>query len=353
MAEFFVAGETLVDFVPGPGATLREVDGYAHRPGGAPANVAVGLARLGSPPAFWTRLGDDSFGAFLAETLADEGIPETHVERVEGKTTLAVVSPPDARGPRFGFYGSRDVTFGFGPDSVPTEALATPDGEASPEGRSLGEASPGGADAPPWVHLGGAALTHPSGRAATRELLSAATEAGCPVSFDVNYRADLVPDGDAAAVSTAVREAVAASDVALCSDEDVAAAGLSTKEGTELARDLLDAGAHTAVVTQGDEGAVAVGSAAAPWGPATARHDGFAVEAVDATGAGDAFTAGFLSRIAGARVDESGDGDRDGSALRAALAYGNATAALSVGSVGSMGSIPSREAVESFLAERE
>ncbi|VTT85281.1 Fructokinase [Halorubrum sp. DM2] len=347
MADFFVAGETLVDFVPESGATLRDVGGYAHRPGGAPANVAVGLARLGTPPAFWTRLGDDSFGNFLAETLADEGIPETYVKRVEGKTTLAVVSPPDAAGPRFGFYGSRGVTFGFDPDAVPTEALTTPDREASPEGA----ASPARTTAPPWVHLGGVALTHPRGRAATRELCSAATAAGCPVSFDVNYRSDLVPDGAGEAVSTAVREAVAASGVVLCSDEDVAAAGLSTNEGTELARDLLAAGAHTAVVTLGDEGALAVSSEASPWGAATVRRGGFAVEAVDATGAGDAFTAGFLSRITGGRRDESADGG--GNALREAIAFGNATAALSVREVGGMGSIPSRETVESFLAERE
>jgi fructokinase len=47
--------------------TLREVDGDARRPGGAPANVAVDLARLGSPPAFRTGLGDDAFGELLAE----------------------------------------------------------------------------------------------------------------------------------------------------------------------------------------------------------------------------------------------------------------------------------------------
>ncbi|RLM63167.1 carbohydrate kinase [Halorubrum sp. Atlit-8R] len=333
MPEVFVAGETLVDFVPGAGETLREVDGYAHRPGGAPANVAVGLARLGSPPAFWTRIGDDAFGEFLAETLAAEGIPETHVERVEGRTTLAVVAPPGADGPRFGFYGSRDATFGFDPSAVPTETLT---GEATGEDGD-----------PPWVHLGGAALTHPGGRAATRELLAGAAEAGCPVSFDVNYRADLVPDGAAEAVSSAVREAVAASDLVLCSAEDVAAAGLSTDDGAALARDLLDFGPHTAVVTLGSEGALAVSSDAAPWSAATVRRGGFAVDAVDATGAGDAFTAGLLSRVAtGGQV-----GGEDG--LRDALAFGNATAALSVRSVGGMGSIPSREEVAAFLAARE
>ena len=341
MADVFVAGETLVDFVPGPGATLREVDGYSHRPGGAPANVAVGLARLGAAPAFWTRLGDDPFGDFLAETLAAEGIPETHVERVDGQTTLAVVAPPDADGPRFGFYGSRDATFGFDPAAVPTDAL-TGTGETTSGADAAG--------APPWLYLGGVALTHPRARAATRELLSAATDAGCPVAFDVNYRADLVPDGDAESVSTAVREAVAASDVALCSDEDVAAAGLSTNEGVELARDLLDLGPHTAVVTLGGDGALAVSSDAAPWGAATVRHGGFPVEAVDPTGAGDAFTAGLLSRLAGGSEGGLG-GDHD--RLGEALAFGNATAALSVGSVGGMGSIPSGDEVAAFLADRE
>ncbi|TKX83282.1 carbohydrate kinase, partial [Halorubrum sp. SS5] len=97
------------------------------------------------------------------------------------------------------------------------------------------------------------------------------------------------------------------------------------------------------------EGALAVSSGAAPWGAATVRHDGFAVDAVDATGAGDAFTAGLLSRVA------AGNGGRIGGedGLRDALAFGNATAALSVRSVGGMGSIPSRDEVAAFLAERE
>ncbi|MEZ3162654.1 carbohydrate kinase [Halorubrum sp. RMP-47] len=338
MADVFVAGETLVDFVPDPGETPGEVDGYAHRPGGAPANVAVGLARLGPPPAFWTRLGDDAFGAFLAERLADEGIPETYVERVAGKTTLAVVSPPGEDGPRFSFYGPREATFGFDPNAVPTEALRD-DGAA---------ASPAGTSGPPWVHLGGVVLTHPRGRAATREILAAAAAADCLVSFDVNYRPDLVPDDATESASAAVREAVAESDVVLCSDEDVAAAGLSTNEGEELARDLLGFGPHTAVVTLGSDGALAVSTDDAPWGAATVRHEGYPVEAVDATGAGDAFAAGLLSRLAG------GSGaDREGEPLRDALAFGNATAALSVRSVGGMGSLPSRDEVAAFLAERE
>jgi len=319
MADILVAGETLVDLLPDSGATLHDVDGFSHRPGGAPANVAVGLSRLGADPAFWTRLGGDPFGGFLGETLGDESIDDAHVERVAGNTTLAVVSPPGVDDRRFRFYGSRDVTFGFDPDAVPTHAL----------------------DDCSWVHLGGVALTHPDGRAAMRALAAEASDRGCTVSFDVNYRPDLVADGDGEAVRDAIRAILADSDVAFASDEDVETAGLSSSEGAALCRDLLELGPHTVVVTLGAAGALAVGSPESPWGDVTARHEGFTVDAVDATGAGDAFTSGLIARLAGGATD-----------LDASLGVADATAALSVQDRGGMAALPTREAVEAFREER-
>jgi len=223
MSEILVAGETLVDLLPDEGSTLRDVDGFSHRPGGAPANVAVGLARLGEPPAFWTRLAEDPFGDFLRETLAAESISETTIERVTGEnTTLAVVSPPDSDDRRFRFYGSGDATFGFDPESLPTGSLAS----AS------------------WVHLGGVALTHPRGREAMRELAAAAGERGCTVSFDVNYRRDLVADEETEAVLAALREVVAASGVVFCSEEDVTGTGLSSRRCGTGPRSLCARPAH-------------------------------------------------------------------------------------------------------------
>ncbi|MUW15560.1 carbohydrate kinase [Halorubrum sp. CBA1125] len=333
MSDILVAGETLIDFLPEPGETLREVDGFSHRPGGAPANVAVGVARLGEPPAFWTRLGDDPFGDFLRETLVAEGISTDHVERVTGNTTLGVVSPPGVDGRRFRFYGSGDVTFGFEPSAIPADAL----------------------EACSWVHLAGVALTHPRGRAAMPALATQASERGCTVSFDVNYRPDLIAAGDEEAVSTAIRETVAASDVVLCSDEEVAATGLSSNEDEQLARDLLALGPDAVVVTLGTAGALAATSAASPWGERTVRHAGFEVDAVDATGAGDAFTAGLIAHLSAvdagdaAAPSDAADGD---SAFDDAVAFANATAALSVQDLGGMSALPSRDQVEAFLAER-
>ena len=84
-------------------------------------------------------------------------------------------------------------------------------------------------------------------------------------------------------------------------------------------------------------------AAAAPWGERTARHAGFAVEAVDATGAGDAFTAGLIARLA------EGEADTD---LDEAVAFANATASMSVREEGGMTALPAKADVESFLADR-
>jgi fructokinase len=75
-ADLLVAGEALVDFIPDRPGPLADVETFTRRAGGAPANVAVGLATLGDPPLFWTRVGRDPFGDHLVETLADHGVPD-------------------------------------------------------------------------------------------------------------------------------------------------------------------------------------------------------------------------------------------------------------------------------------
>ena len=323
MPEILVAGETLVDFIPDSGGTVRDVDGYAHRPGGAPANVAAGLARLGTPPVFWTRLSEDPFGEFLRHTLREESIPPDYIQQLSvGNTTLAVVSPPAADDRRFRFYGDGDVTFGFDPAAVPTDALV----DCS------------------WVHLGGVALTHPRGREAMCALATAAAERDCTVSFDVNYRPDLIRAEEHELVREALHTIVAESDVVFCSDEDMDGTGLSSQSGAELAHDLLRRGPHTAVVTLGGAGALASSTADAPWGATDATHPGFSVPVRDTTGAGDAFTAGLIRRLAPAQTQAS---------LDAALAFANATAAESVQKRGGISSLPTTEAVEERIARDE
>ncbi len=94
MADVVCLGELLIDFVPTvSGTSLVEAPAFQKAPGGAPANVAVGLARLGTTSAFVGKVGSDPLGHFLAETLAAAGVdggPPRFAP--EARTALAFVS---------------------------------------------------------------------------------------------------------------------------------------------------------------------------------------------------------------------------------------------------------------------
>ncbi|MFW5748332.1 MAG: PfkB family carbohydrate kinase, partial [Chloroflexota bacterium] len=87
-------GELLIDFVAlESGVTVGEASGFEKAPGGAPANVAVGVARLGHDAAFVGQVGDDPFGHFLADVLDAEGVNVAGLRfSKEARTALAFVS---------------------------------------------------------------------------------------------------------------------------------------------------------------------------------------------------------------------------------------------------------------------
>lgn len=305
--DVLVAGESVVDFVPDRPAPLAAVERFDRRAGGAPVNLAVRLAALGPPPLLWTRLGRGPFGDFLAATLEAHGLPDRFVVRDPGAlTTLAFVShEPDAES-RFTFYREGTADTRFEPGRVP--------------GTVLSEVS--------WVAFGGVVLSAEPSRTAMFDLARRAREAGCTTFFDPNARPELWDGGFRTALETACDLA----DVVKATPEDLAAAGLEGST-SELLEAVLDLGPHTVLLTRGEEGATARSTAAAPWGPAEATHDGYDVDAVDATGAGDAFAAGALRALA------------DGEPLGEALAFANAVAAIATTSEGATSAPVDREAV--------
>ncbi len=74
MATAISFGELLVDMVSPADASLGEATTFLKAPGGAPANVAVGLQKLGVPTAFIGMVGDDPFGDHLRDVLKSEGV---------------------------------------------------------------------------------------------------------------------------------------------------------------------------------------------------------------------------------------------------------------------------------------
>lgn len=317
-----VAGETLVDLFPDGTGDLAAVEGFCHRAGGAPANVAVALARLDSPPQFWTRLGSDPFGDYLADVLADNGVDGEFVIRGDGATSLAVVSPTPDGDRSFTFYEADTATLHFQPCTVPEDALA--DCEC--------------------VHVGGVALANDTGRPATLDLAERARDAGCTVSFDPNTRLDLWADPGEA--SDVFGDALALTDVLCSSADDLVTFGVdpsdARRDPERVAADLLEAGPHTVFLTLGSEGATVVSAATADGERVAVSEPAFDVQVEDTTGAGDAFTAAALSRY------ETGSSE---SALRDALRYANAAGALTTTATGGMAALPDASAVADLLAD--
>lgn len=308
--DVLVAGETLIDFLPDAPGALDEVEAFARRAGGAPANVAVALSRLDEVPLFWTRVGADPFGDFLADTLAEYGVPDRFVERdTSAKTTLAFVTHDEDADRSFSFYrdGTADTRMRSG--TVPDEAI----------------------DAVEWVHVGGVTLANEPSRSATLDLAERAADRGCTVSFDPNARPELW--GSDAEFETVAGWALELTDVLKATPEELRALGVAGDDPETLARNACEAGPHTVLLTLGGEGALAVATEDAPWS-GTARHEGYPVDPVDTTGAGDAFTAGVIAALV------------EGQSVGEALAFANAVAATTTTAKGAMAALPDREAVD-------
>jgi fructokinase len=315
-----VAGETLIDFIPEQTGPLASVESFSRRAGGAPANVAVGLAHLDADPLFWTRVGDDAFGGYLRETLADAGLDDTYVEvDTEAKTGLAFVSLGEEAEREFSFHRHESADTRLAAGTVDDETLAGVE----------------------WVHVGGVTLADEPARTATFDLARRAKAAGATVSFDPNARPELWADDDVSFAET-VEEVLASVDVLKVTPEDLAEAGIEYEGPEATATNLLSRGPHTVFLTLGSEGSFAAATDEAPWADGSARtfHDGYTVDPVDTTGAGDAFTAGVVAALV------------DGVGLDEALGFANAVAAVTTTAPGAMTAFPTRAEVTAFRADQ-
>lgn len=261
MEKIWVLGDAVVDLLPdGEGKLLQ-------CPGGAPANVAVGIARLGGKSAFIGRVGDDPFGRFMAKTLADERVDVKHMRLDPAHRTSTVVVDLDDHGERsFTFMVRPSADLFLEPADLPTF--------------SAGE----------WLHVCSIALSAEPSRSATFQAMDAIRKAGGYVSFDPNIRPDLWPDENA--LRRCLEQALQSADVVKLSVEELAflTGDADIQEGLNTL--MLRCPARLVLVTQGKEGVIAWHQGAVKHYPATP------VQCVDTTGAGDAFVAGLLYGLA-------------------------------------------------------
>lgn len=309
-----VAGETLVDFIPDRPGTLDDIEVFAPRPGGAPANVAVAMTRLGAPPWFLSRIATDEFGDHLTTRLADEGVPDRFVQRDDDHaTTLAFVTHDESADRSFSFYRDGPADERITASPIPDDVL----------------------DAVDRVAIGGVSLTTEPARTAMFDLVDRAQDHECTIVFDPNSRPELWPNTDQPmAVIERMLEQV---DVVKTSTDDFARFDYSSAP-EQLADRLLALGPHTVLLTLGRAGAAMHATAESPWGMGSWAHDGYLVDVVDTTGAGDAFLGGFLAAL----DDSNSASETDPKDL---LGYANAVAALATTGDGAWTALPDRDAV--------
>ena len=125
MPDVVCLGEALIDFIPlESGVSLMDVSGFRKAPGGAPANVAAGLAKLGRPSAFVGKVGDDAFGRFLERTFADSDVDTSRMLFDEtARTGLAFVSLTAAGVPEFMFYRNPSADMLLAPEELDADFI--------------------------------------------------------------------------------------------------------------------------------------------------------------------------------------------------------------------------------------
>lgn len=279
--KIWVLGDAVVDLLPdGEGRLLQ-------CPGGAPANVAVGVARLGGDSGFIGRVGDDPFGRFMRHTLAQEQVDVNYMRLDAAQRTSTVVVDLDSHGERtFTFMVRPSADLFLQPEDLPPFAAGQ------------------------WLHVCSIALSAEPSRSTTFAAMEAIKRAGGYVSFDPNIRSDLWQDPQD--LRDCLDRALALADAIKLSEEELAFISGSDDIVSGIARLNARFQPTLLLVTQGKAGVQAALRGQVSHFPARP------VVAVDTTGAGDAFVAGLLAGLAAHGIRSPGSRPRAGANLRRA-----------------------------------
>lgn len=308
-------GEILVDMTQ----THIDTNGIPHfaaNPGGAPANVAVAVAKLGGEAAFVGCVGDDVFGYQLRDTLIRCGVSVDGLQVTEKtNTTLAIVTV-DGRGERsFSFYRKP------GADT----AIDAEQAVRAVRGTGI-------------LHFGSVSLTDPVCRDTVITAVQAAKKAGALISYDPNYRAALWESEDAAVKQ--MRAVLPLCDIVKISDEETMLL-CGVKEPKAALEKLMEIGVRLAVVTLGKDGAM--------WrcGDMEGRAPGCPVKVADTNGAGDTFFGAFLSRVAA----RNGLDGLTAEEISACVRFANRAASITTSRPGAIPAMPTLQEVQEGLSQ--
>lgn len=316
MPDIIAIGEMLVDF------TAVQCDGgdicYKQNAGGAPANVAVMAAKLGTSSGFIGKLGKDMFGRYLRDTLEKEGVDVSGVILDKDfSTTLAFVrNRPD--GDRdFVFYRKNSADLNLSFSEVDTRLI----------------------DDCRLLHFGALTLTSEPSKSAVINTVEYAKQQGKIISYDPNWRERLWESRETAV--KAMRSVLRYVDIIKVSELELQIITDCANLLPAIAK-LLNDGVSVVCITQGAKGCIIATR------HGIERLPTFKVETIDTLGAGDCFFGAFLSRLiqSGKSVDELEMED-----LRDFATYANACGSLSSTKAGAIPSMPTHEEILELMKQ--
>lgn len=302
----WVLGDAVIDLVP------DNSNSYLKCPGGAPANVAVGIARLGGKSAFIGRVGQDSFGRFMQQVLQQENVDTRAMTLDAEHRTSTVVVDLDQ-------HGERTFTF-----------MVMPSADLSLQHTDLPEFKSN-----QWLHLCSIALSQEPSRSTAFEAMRRIKADGGWVSFDPNIRADIWRQPQE--LLPCLQQALQLADVVKLSREELDFICPQQDIATAMEQVMADYSCKLLLVTLGAEGV---------WVHNRRKLQKYAsrkITPIDTTGAGDAFVAGLLAALS---QQPNWQQSQD---LSAAIDQAQACGALATSAKGAMTALPNAQELAHFL----
>lgn len=315
MFDFMSIGEILIDFAP---FGAKEDRAFQQNPGGAPANVACVLSKLGCKTAFIGKVGKDAFGQSCKQALESVGVCTDYlIEDEQHPTTLAFVCLDESGNREFSFYRDRTADVNLNDDDFETFKQE----KAS------------------FFHFGSVSLTAEPSKTTVLKAVRNAKDLGMLISYDPNLRLPLWPDAETA--KSAILETIGLADILKISEEE-AFFLFGIEDCEEACRYIFDT-YHIPfiIITRGPKGCVAM------MNQKLYPSYAYDLKTIDTTGAGDSFLAGVLYHIITKQKDVSSMNDQE---IEEMFDFANAVGSLVTTKKGAIPAIPTAEEIAFCIA---
>jgi fructokinase len=313
-------GEILYDRIADqPSDTIQAVQSWTDYAGGAPANVACALVKLGTPTGFIGAVGHDDRGDNLVALLAAVGVDTSGIQRVKTFPTRTVLVLRSQTGDRsFAAFGNYHPTTDFADTKLAAELLPC---ELFQHAK--------------YLVLGTLEMAYPQSRAAIETALELARTYGVKIILDVNWR-PVFWENEAIA-RPIILNLIKQADYLKLSDEESHWLWQTTEPSLIAAQfPNLEA----VLITAGEHGCQYW------WAGTSGQLAAFSVPVVDTTGAGDSFLASFVHQLVQI-------GDRAPENMDAIIRYASAAGALTTMQAGAIAAQPNSSKVIDFLQKLE